>query len=114
MKRLLLTALVISLLLVVGVAAADPGQENPSRGMVSNVNCAGEDHDYDYLYTVGLAPWFDPDGTTVGLPAWVERQDEDGNWQLMGQIPGLGIPTVFCTWERAGANFRGEVQFAAP
>jgi hypothetical protein len=114
MKRLVAIIFVAALLLGVGVAAADPGQNNPSRDMVTNVDCDGEDHDYGLLYTVGLAPWFDPDSTVVGLPAWVERQNDDGSWELIGQIPGRGIPTNFCTWERGDANFRGEVQFAPP
>jgi hypothetical protein len=114
MKRLVSIIFVVVFLLVVGTAAADPGGNNPYIGMVTNVDCDGEDHDYDLLYTVGLAPWFDSDSNVVGIPAWVERQNDDGSWELMGQIPGQGIPSVFCTWDRGDIHFRGEVQFAPP
>lgn len=114
MKRLVLVSSVIALFLVVGVVSADPGQNNPFVDMVTNVDCEGADHDYALLYTVGLSPWFDPDGNTVAAPARVERQNDDGSWELHGQIPGLGIPTIFCTWQRGDANFRGDVQFAPP
>jgi hypothetical protein len=114
MKRLGLVFFVVALFLCVGVAAADPGPNNPSLDMVTNVDCEGEAHDYDLLYTVGLAPWFDPDGNIVGLPAHVERQIDEDNWEVLGDIPGRGIPLTHCTWERGDANFRGEVQFAPP
>lgn len=112
MKRSSFIILALHLIFGVGVAAADPGPNNPYQGMVTNVDCDGADHDYDLLYTVGRAPWFDPDGTVVGLPSFVERQNEDGGWDIMGQIPGLGVPTIYCTWERGDTSFRGDVQFA--
>ena len=112
MKRNIFVILAVLFILGVGVAAADPGPNNPYQGMVTNVDCDNADHDYDWLYTVGRAPWFDPDGTVVGLPSYVERQNEDGSWEFMGQIPGLGIPTTHCTWDRDDSNFRGDVQFA--
>lgn len=114
MKRLGLVFLLVALFLSVGTAAADPGPNNPILDMVTNVDCEGEGHDYDLLYTVELYPWFDPDGNTVGIPARVERQNADGSWVLLGEIPGRGIPLTHCTWERGDANFRGEVQFAPP
>ena len=111
MKRSIFVILTVLFILGVGVAAADPGPNNPYRGMVVNVDCDGDNHDYGLLYTVGPSPWFDPDGTVVGQPSFVERENDDG-WELMGQIPGLGVPTIYCTWERGDTNFRGTVQFA--
>jgi hypothetical protein len=114
MKRLVSIIFVIVLLLVVGTVAADPGSNNPYIDAITNVDCDGSDHDYDLLYTVGLSPWFDPDGTTVSPgPARVEME-VDGEWELLFALPDQGIPTIFCTWTRDTNHFRGDVQFAPP
>lgn len=113
MKRTILLIFVVVLLLGVGTVAADPGPNNPYRNVITNIDCDGENHDYEILYAVDLQPWFDPDGTVVGGPIRVERyNDATGEWELLGGVPGKGIPTTYCTWERFGFYLRGEVQFA--
>ena len=56
MKRLVPVIFFLIFVMSVGVAAADPGPNNPHRDMIVDVNCEGEAHDYDMLYTVGLSP----------------------------------------------------------
>jgi hypothetical protein len=112
MKRILPFTFALAFLLFAGVVTADPGPNNPYRDVITDVNCDGDDHDYALLYTVGLSPWFDPHGTTVSPgPAKVERED-NGQWVLLFELPGQGIPTISCTWTRGDNNFRGEVQFS--
>jgi hypothetical protein len=111
MKRLASIIILAVLLFSVGTVAADPGPNNPYLNTLTNVDCDGEEHDYELLYAVGLQPWFDPDGTVVGGPVSVERYI-DGEWVFLGGVPGRGIPTIYCEWERYGYQHRGEIQFA--
>lgn len=113
MKRILLIIFGLAMLMTAGVVAADPGPNNPYLDTITNVDCEGENHDYDLLYTVGLSPWFDPDGPTVSPgPARVEIE-QDGQWVLLFELPDNGIPTIFCSWTRGDNNYRGDVQFAS-
>jgi len=112
MKQIVLVVFVLVLLMSAGVVAADPGPNNPHLGVITNVNCEGDDHDYDLLYTVGLSPWFDPNGTTVSPGPASVSIEEDGQWVLLVELPGKGIPTISCTWTRGDNNYLGNVQFA--
>lgn len=116
MKRTALLVLLVIVVMVasVGVVAADPGPRNPYRDVITNVNCEGETHDYEMLYTVGLSPWFDPDGSTVAAGPTRVEMEVDGQWVLRFELPGKGVPTTFCTWTRGETHFRGDVQFAPP
>jgi hypothetical protein len=80
--------------------------------MIVNVDCDGGDHDYEMLYTVGLSPWFDPQGATVSPgPVHVEKWVGE-EWIVLFDLPGKGVPTIHCTWTRAADNYQGDVQFA--
>ncbi len=114
MKRIVFFIAVLVFLMGTGVVLADPGPNNPYRDMIVNVDCEGEDHDYDLLYTVGLSPWFDPAGTTVATGPTRVETEVDGEWVLRFALPAQNIPTVFCTWSRGSDNFRGDIQFAPP
>ena len=112
MKRTVSFIFVLVLLMSAGVVAADPGPNNPNLQTITNVDCEGDTHDYDLLYTVGLSPWFDANGTTVSPgPARVEIE-EDGQWVPLFELPAKGIPTILCTWARGDNNYRGDVQFS--
>lgn len=115
MKKLMALMIVLVVVLVgVGVVAADPGGNNPYRDMITNVDCEGSAHDYPYLYTVGLSPWFDPDSSQVSPgPAFVQVL-QGSTWVTLFDLPGEGVPTLFCTWTRGENNYRGDVQFAPP
>jgi hypothetical protein len=112
MKRLVPIIFFLSFVLSVGVAAADPGPNNPHRDMIVNVDCQGADHDYDLLYTVGLSPWFDPQGTTVAPGPIKVEKEVDGEWILLFELPDQKIPSLYCEWARGEDNYRGDVQFA--
>ena len=114
MKRIAFFIAVLVFLMGTGIVAADPGPKNPYRNMIVNVDCKGEDHDYDLLYTVGLSPWFDPEGTTVATGPTRVEMEVDGEWVLRFALPEQNIPTIFCTWTRGSDNFRGDIQFAPP
>ena len=116
MKRIVSLVLLVMAALFVGVAAvaADPGSKNPYRDVIVNVDCEGEAHDYELLYTVGLSPWFDPDGSTVAAGPTRVEMEVNGQWVLRFELPGKGVPTTFCTWTRGESNFKGDVQFAPP
>lgn len=114
MKSMIAFIFVLVLLMGAGVVAADPGPNNPYLQTISNVDCDGDDHDYDLLYTVGLSPWFDANSKAVSPgPVKVEIEDE-GQWVLLFELPGKGIPTISCTWIRGDNNYRGDVQFSGP
>jgi hypothetical protein len=118
MKRMVPIFFFLIFVMSVGVAAADPGPKNPYRDMIVNVDCEGETHDYDMLYTVGLSPWFDPQGTVVApgpTRVWI-WMEVDGQWQwvLRFALPTEHVPTIECTWTRGADHFRGDVQFAPP
>ena len=114
MKRIISFIFVLVLLMGAGVVAADPGPNNPHLQTISNVDCDGDDHDYDLLYTVGLSPWFDPNGTTVSPGPARVYVEENEEWVLLFELPGKGIPTISCTWTRGDYNYRGDVQFSGP
>jgi len=114
MKRIVSFIFVVVLLMGAGVAAADPGPNNPHLDVITNVDCEGDSHDYDILYTVGHYPWFDANSTTVSPGPTSVEIEEDGQWVLLFAAPGKGIPTLFCTWTRGDNNYRGNVRFARP
>ncbi|MFN2137520.1 MAG: hypothetical protein ACK2UK_16280 [Candidatus Promineifilaceae bacterium] len=112
MKPIVPILFVLALAMSVGVAAADPGPNNPHRDMIVNVDCEGEAHDYDTLYTVGLSPWFDPAGSTVAPgPTRVEKE-VNGQWIQIFALPSEHVPALYCEWTRGEDNYRGDVQFA--
>ena len=112
MKRLVPLIVLSILVLSIGVAAADPGPKNPHRDMIVDVDCFGEEHDYDMLYTVGLSPWFDPQGTLVAPDPTRVEVEVNGEWVLRFELPTENVPTRYCEWTRDDVNFRGDVQFA--
>jgi hypothetical protein len=114
MKRVVSVIFFLILVMSVGVVAADPGPNNPYRDMIVNVDCEGEQHDYDLLYTVGLSPWFDPQGTVVAPGPTRVEIEVNGQWILRFELPSDHVPTIYCEWTRGEDNFRGDVQFAPP
>lgn len=113
MKRIVPLLFLLSFVMSVGVVAADPGPNNPYRDMIVDVDCDGEDHDYDLLYTVGLSPWFDPQGVVVAPGPTRVEIEVDGEWILRFELPSQKVPTIYCEWTRGADHFRGDVQFAA-
>jgi hypothetical protein len=112
MKRLVPIIFFLIFVMNVGVAAADPGPKNPHRDVIVDVDCDGEEHDYEMLYTVGLSPWFDPQGTVVAPgPVKVEKEVNE-DWITLFELPTQNIPTIYCEWTRGVDNFRGDVQFS--
>lgn len=118
MKRIISIVLLVTavLLLGVGIVAADPGPHNPYRDVIVNVDCEGTAHDYEMLYTVGLSPWFDPNGSAVATgPTRVEVENRNGQWELRFAMPDQQqVPTIYCEWTRGDTNYRGDIQFAPP
>ena len=114
MKRIISFIFVLVLLMSAGVVAADPGPNNPYLQTISNVDCEGDEHDYDLLYTNGHYPWFDANGTTVSPGPISVSIEEDGQWVLLFEKNGEGIPTLSCTWSRGDNNYRGDVRFSGP
>jgi hypothetical protein len=112
MKRIAPIIFVLVLLISAGVVAADPGPNNPHLNTITNVDCEGDNHDYDLLYTVGLSPWFDANSTAVSPGPTSVEIEEDGQWVSLFELKGKGNPTLLCTWTRGDNNYRGDVQFA--
>jgi len=112
MKRLVPFIDLCILVMSVGDPAADPGPQNPHRDMIVEVKCDGEEHNYDMLYTVGLSPWFDPQGTLVAPGPTRVEVEVNGEWVLRFELPTENVPTRYCEWTRDDVNFRGDVQFA--
>lgn len=108
----LLATVMILIGLMAAPVAADPGPNNPHLQTISNVDCEGDDHDYDLLYTIGHRPWFDANSTTVSPGPVSVSIEEDGQWVLLFEKKGEGIPTLFCTWSRGDNNYRGDVLFS--
>lgn len=108
----LLATVMILTGLMAAPAAADPGPNNPQLQTVSNVDCEGDDHDYDLLYTIDHYPWFDANSTTVSPGPVSVSIEEDGQWVLLFEKNGKGIPTLFCSWSRGDNNYRGDLRFS--
>lgn len=112
----LILATVLSLLIGVSIAYADP---SPNAGSfpVYDLSCTDGSYFPIMNETQMFLPWFDPNSTIVANPTRVERLFGD-TWVLLGEAPGKGFKTTFCTWQRIIdgeiVHFRGDVQFYPP